>query len=211
MIEATVMLIDIKAANLLTLAEEPRPVRNRLVCPRRCATASAKLERNGGPPNGGPAVRIHFPPAESQTNFRSLGDGEMQAWLTLECNWLRAMAPNAVQATPANVADSTVLPDLLHGNETNPRVGRPGVSRPAGSDPPARAQGAGLHQSPLPPSRCGGRGRAREKPDQIEGAGQEPALAKAGVEHPIGVILLVTCALVNLFMARRHLLRGDMA
>src|SRR6516162_7322255 len=25
---------------------------------------------------------------------------------------------HAVQATPANVADSTVLPDLLHGNET---------------------------------------------------------------------------------------------
>ena len=56
----------------------------------------------------------------------------------------------------------------------------------------------------------------------------KPALAKAGVEHSIGVIkrvfgfakvryrglkknthrLLVTCALANLFMARRHLLRG---
>jgi IS5 family transposase len=69
------------------------------------------------------------------------------------------------------------------------------------------------------------------KPNQIEGAGQEPALAKAGVEHPIGIIkrvfgfakvryrglkknahrLLVTCALANLFMARRHLLRCQVA
>jgi len=70
-----------------------------------------------------------------------------------------------------------------------------------------------------------------EKPNQIEGACQKPALAKAGVEHPIGIIkrvfgfakvryrglkqnthrLLVTCALTNLFMARRHLLRCDAA
>ena len=71
------------------------------------------------------------------------------------------------------------------------------------------------------------RGRAREEPNQIEGTGQEPALAKAGVEHPIGVIkrifgftkvrrrglrknahrLVVTCALANLFMVRRQLSR----
>jgi IS5 family transposase len=63
------------------------------------------------------------------------------------------------------------------------------------------------------------------KPDQIEGARQKPALAKAEVEHPIGVIkrvfgfakvryrgfrknahrLLVTCVLANLFIARRDL------
>ena len=30
----------------------------------------------------------------------------------------RSKLIHAVQATPANVADSTVLPDLLHGNET---------------------------------------------------------------------------------------------
>jgi hypothetical protein len=85
----------------------------------------------------------------------------------------------------------------------------------------ARTASAGLHQPPLSPSRCRGRGRAREKPDQIEGAGQKPALAKAGVEHPIGIIkrvfgfakvrshglrknshrLLVICALANLFIA----------
>jgi hypothetical protein len=60
---------------------------------------------------------------------------------------------HAVQATPANVADSTVLPNLLHGNET-PRVARPSVSRPAGRDQGACASGAGFHQSPLPPPWC---------------------------------------------------------
>jgi len=70
----------------------------------------------------------------------------------------------------------------------DPRVGRPGVSRPAGSDPPARTASAGFRQPPLSPSGCRGRGRAGEKPDQIEGARQKPALARAGVEHPIVII-----------------------
>ena len=85
----------------------------------------------------------------------------------------RSKLIHAVVATPANVADSTVLPRLLHGNET--RVGRPGVSRPAGSDPPARTTRAGLCQPPLSPSRYRGRGRAGEKPDQIKGAGESRA------------------------------------
>ena len=61
---------------------------------------------------------------------------------------------HAVVATPANVADSTVLPELLHGQET--RVwgdqayrGQRAVIRRT------RAQGAGLHQSPLSLSRRG--------------------------------------------------------
>jgi transposase, IS5 family len=65
------------------------------------------------------------------------------------------------------------------------------------------------------------------KPHQVQDTRQEPALAKAGIEHAIGIIkrvfgfakaryrglsknthrLLVTCALANLFMARRLLLR----
>src|SRR5262245_53089074 len=114
---------------------------------------------------------------------------------------------------------------------TKPACGAPGLSRPAGGDPPARTARAGLRQPPLSPSRCRGRERAREKPDQIEGARQKPALAKAGVEHPIGIIkrvfgfakvryrglrknahrLIVTCALANLFIARRHLLRCEVA
>ncbi len=72
-----------------------------------------------------------------------------------------------------------------------------------------------------------GHGRAGEEPNQVAGAGPEPALAKAGVEHAIGVVkrvfgfakvryrglkktahrLIVTCALANLFIARRHLMR----
>jgi IS5 family transposase len=61
----------------------------------------------------------------------------------------------AAVVTPAHVADSKVLPDLLHGNET--RVwgdqayrGQRAVIRQHAPKPP------GLHQSPLPPPRCGG-------------------------------------------------------
>ena len=59
---------------------------------------------------------------------------------------------HAAVATPANVADSTVLPDLLHGNET--RVWGDQAYRGAGRDPPTRTASAGLCQSPLPPPRC---------------------------------------------------------
>src|SRR5947208_3523576 len=56
---------------------------------------------------------------------------------------------DAAVATAANVADSAVLPDLLHGEET--RVwGRSGVSRTDGSDPGVRAASSGLHPSALP-------------------------------------------------------------
>src|SRR5262249_14445840 len=40
---------------------------------------------------------------------------------------------------------------------------------------PARTASAGLRQPSLSPSRCRGRGGTREKPDQIEGAGQSRA------------------------------------
>jgi IS5 family transposase len=130
---------------------------------------------------------------------------------------------HAAIATPANVADGVVLPQLLHGNET--RVWGDQAYRGQRGDPAACPEGEGLHKPPLP--RRGRRDRAGEKPCQIDGAGQKPALAKAGVEHPIGVIkpvfgfvkvryrglaknvhrLLVNCALANLFMARQHLLR----
>ena len=62
---------------------------------------------------------------------------------------------HAAVATPANVADSTVLPDLLHGKET--RVWGDQAYR--GQRAVIRqqcAQGPGFHQSPLPPPRgCG--------------------------------------------------------
>src|SRR6516225_9542483 len=73
---------------------------------------------------------------------------------------------HAVVATPANVADSTVLPDLLHGNETR-----------VWGDQAYRGQRAVIRQH-APRARdfvnrryrhhgCGGRGRAGEKPEQI--------------------------------------------
>jgi IS5 family transposase len=124
----------------------------------------------------------------------------------------------AVAATPANVADSTVLPELLHGNET--RVWGDQAYR---GDPGACAQGAGFHQSPLPPRRCCRSGRAGEKPHQVQSAGEGRACDRG---HQAGVRLckvryrglnknlhrlVVTCALANLFMARRHLSRGQPA
>jgi IS5 family transposase len=56
---------------------------------------------------------------------------------------------HAVVATPAHAADSTVLPDLLHGKET--RVWGDQAYRVSGGDPAARTKGPGLYQSPLPP------------------------------------------------------------
>ncbi len=105
-----------------------------------------------------------------------------------------------------------------------PGYGRPGLLRPARGDPATRPRGAGLRQSSRPPPRRRGHGRAGEEPNQVAGAGPEPALAKAGVEHAIGVVkrvfgfakvryrglkktahrLIVTCALANLFIVRRR-------
>ena len=59
---------------------------------------------------------------------------------------------HAVAATPANVADSTVLPELLHGQET--RVWGDQAYRGQRAVIREHAQGAGFHQSPLPPPRC---------------------------------------------------------
>src|SRR5215469_8992878 len=136
----------------------------------------------------------------------------------------RSKLIHAVVATPANVADSTVLPDPLHGGETRVwgdqayRGQRAVIRRHA---PRARD----FVNRRYRPSRCGGPGRAGEKPNQIEGAGQSRASDR---DHQASVWfrqikvryrglkknthrLLVTCALANLLMARRHLLRCDVA
>jgi IS5 family transposase len=60
---------------------------------------------------------------------------------------------HAVVATPANVADSTMLPDLLHGQETHV-WGVIRLTAVSGHDPAARTKGPGFRQSPLPPPRC---------------------------------------------------------
>jgi transposase, IS5 family len=129
---------------------------------------------------------------------------------------------HAVVATPANVADSTVLPELLHGKETR-----------VWGDQAYRGQRAVIRQhAPKAQDFINRRYRHRGVVDEVERARNRcKSKVRAKVEHPIGVIkrvfgfakvryrglkknthrLLVTCALANLFMARRHLLRRQPA
>src|ERR1700736_6462113 len=125
---------------------------------------------------------------------------------------------HAVTATPANVADRTILPDLLHGQETR-----------VWGDQAYRGQGAVIRrQAPNARDFTNRRYRHRGVIDEIERSKMRTKpKVRARVEHAIGVIkrvfgfakvryrglkknphrLLITCALANLFMVRRHLLR----
>ena len=131
----------------------------------------------------------------------------------------RSKLIHAAVATPANVADSTVLPDLLHGKET--RVwGDQAYRGQSDGDPASRRHAAKDFTNR--------RYRHRGVVDEAERAkNRTKSRVRAKVEHTIGVIkrvfgftkvryrglaknahrLIVTCALANLFMARRHLLR----
>jgi len=134
----------------------------------------------------------------------------------------RSKLIHAVQATPANIADSTMLPDLLHGNETR-----------VWGDQAYRGQRAVIRQhAPRAKDFVNRRYRHCGVVDEVERAkNRTKSKVRAKVEHPIGIIkrvfgfakvryrglkknahrLLVTCALANLFMTRRHLLRCDAA
>jgi transposase, IS5 family len=123
-----------------------------------------------------------------------------------------------VVATPANVADSAVLPNLLHGKETR-----------VWGDQAYRGQRAVIRRhAPKAKDFINRRYRHCGVVDESERAkNRTKSKVRAKVEHPIGVIkrvfgfvkvryrglkknthyLVVTCALANLFMARRHLLR----
>lgn len=125
---------------------------------------------------------------------------------------------HAVAATAANVADSAVLPDLLHGQETR-----------VWGDQAYRGQTAVIRRyAPKAKDFINRRYRHRGVVDETERAkNRTKSRVRAKVEHPIGVIkrvfgfvkvryrgleknahrLFVTCALTNLFMARRYLLR----
>src|SRR5262245_27704740 len=125
---------------------------------------------------------------------------------------------HAAVVTPANVADSTVLPNLLHGRETR-----------VWGDQAYRGQKAVIKQhAPKAKDFTNRRYRHRGVVDAIQRArNRTKSKVRARVEHPIGVIkrvfgfvkvryrglaknahrLVVTCALANLFIARRHLLR----
>ena len=129
---------------------------------------------------------------------------------------------HAAVATPANAADSTVLPELLHGNETRVR-----------GDQAYRGQRAVIREhAPEARDFTNRRDRHRGVVDEVERAKNcTKSKVRARVEHAIGVVkrvfsfakvhyrglkknahrLLVTCALANLFMARRHLLRCQQA
>src|SRR5438270_11665326 len=125
---------------------------------------------------------------------------------------------HAVATTPANVADSTVLPDLLHGQETR-----------VWGDQAYRGQRAVIREhAPKARDFTNRRYRHRGVVDEVERAkNRAKSKVRARVEHAIGVIkrvfgfskvryrglkknthrLFVTCALANLFMMRRDLLR----
>ena len=125
---------------------------------------------------------------------------------------------HAVEATPASVADSTVLPDLLHGNETR-----------VWGDQAYRGQREVIRQrAPKAQDFVNRRYRYRGVVDEVERAkNRTKSKVRAKVEHPIGIIkrvfgfaklryrglkknahrLIVTCALANLYMVRRQLLR----
>ena len=130
----------------------------------------------------------------------------------------RSKLIHAVAATPANVADSRVLPELLHGRETR-----------VWADQAYRGQRAVIRQcAPRARDFVNRRYRHRGVVDEVERAkNRAKSKVRAKVEHPIGVIkrvfgfakvryrglkknlhrLLVTAALANLYTARRQLLR----
>jgi transposase, IS5 family len=125
---------------------------------------------------------------------------------------------HAVVATPANVADSTVLADLLHGEETR-----------VWGDQAYRGQGGVIRtQAPKAADFTNRRYRHRGIIDEVERAkNRTKSRVRAKVEHAFFVIkrvfgfvktryrgleknaqrLFVACALANLYMARHDLLR----
>lgn len=127
---------------------------------------------------------------------------------------------HAVVATAANVADSEVLPDLLHGSETR-----------VWGDQAYRGQTEVIKRhAPKARDFTNRRYRHMGVVNEVERAkNRTKSSVRAKVEHTIGVIkrifgfakvryrglmknanrLFATCALANLFMARHHLLRAQ--
>ena len=123
--------------------------------------------------------------------------------------------------TPANVADATVLPELLHGEETR-----------VWGDQAYRGQSEVIQQcAPLAQDCTQRRYRHKNQVDELERAkNRTKSRVRSKVEHVFGVMklkfgfakvryrgllknanrLFATCALVNLFMVRKKL-RGTVA
>lgn len=126
---------------------------------------------------------------------------------------------HAVKTTAANAHDATVLGELLHGHETR-----------VWGDQAYRGQRAVIREhAPKAKDFTNRRYRYGGMIDEIErGKNRTKSSVRAKVEHPIGVIkrvfgfakvryrglaknthrLWLTCGLVNLFIARRRLLRA---
>ena len=127
---------------------------------------------------------------------------------------------HAVVATAANVADSQILPDLLHGDETK-----------VWGDRAYQGQTAVIKQcAPKAQDMTNRRCRHKGEIDEVERAkNRNKSRVRAKVEHAFGVIknifgfvkvrykglmknatrLFATCALANLYLARHHLLRSQ--
>jgi IS5 family transposase len=125
---------------------------------------------------------------------------------------------HSVVATAANVHDATVLPDLLHGDETR-----------VWGDQAYQGQSEVIHEhARAAQDFTNHRTRRRGVVDEVERSkNRTKSKVRAKVEHTIGVIkrvfgftkvryrgleknaqrLFVTCALANLFILRDHLLR----
>lgn len=126
---------------------------------------------------------------------------------------------HSVVATAANVADSNVLGDLLHGGETR-----------VWGDQAYRGQGDVIREhAPNAQDFTNRRYRQNGKIDEtIKSRNRTKSRVRAKVEHVFGVIkgvfgftkvryrgleknahrLFVTCALANIFTARHHLMRA---
>ena len=125
---------------------------------------------------------------------------------------------HSATATAANVADSTILPHLLHGRETR-----------VWGDRAYQGQTAVIRRvAPQAQDWTNRRVRSRGRLDAEAWAkNRTKSKVRAKVEHVIGVIkrifgftkvryrglaknahrLLVTCALTNLYLVRRHVLQ----
>ncbi|MGD0976536.1 MAG: IS5 family transposase, partial [Candidatus Korobacteraceae bacterium] len=125
---------------------------------------------------------------------------------------------HSVVATAANVADSVVLPELLHGEETK-----------VWGDQAYRGQTEAIREAaPEAQDMTHKQYRYKDRIDEIERAkNRTKSRVRSKVEHVFGVLklkfgfvkvryrglkknatrLFATCALVNLFLVRRRLLR----
>jgi IS5 family transposase len=126
---------------------------------------------------------------------------------------------HTVVATAANVADATVLPELLHGEETR-----------VWGDQGYVGQTEVIHECAPQAQDCTHRRyRYKNRVDEVErGKNRTKSTVRSKVEHVFGVMklkfgfvkvryrglkknanrLFATCALVNLFMVRKKLLRA---